>query len=40
MTLSCDKPFSKNGYGPGIYIGEATIVAVENMAGVFSGLRI
>ena len=33
MTLSCTRPWSTNGYGPGIYISEATVVNVEDISG-------
>jgi hypothetical protein len=33
MTLSCNKPYTKRNYGPGIYINEATIANVEDISG-------
>lgn len=33
MTLSCNKPFSTNTYGPGIYINEVTIVNAADISG-------
>ncbi|MBI5020551.1 MAG: hypothetical protein HZB59_03870 [Ignavibacteriales bacterium] len=33
MTLSCNKPFSKTTYGPGIYINEVTIVNASDISG-------
>ena len=33
MTLSCDSPYNRNSYGPGVYINEVTIAEVQDMAG-------
>lgn len=33
MTLSCDKPFSTNKYGPGIFVNKATIVDAVDISG-------
>ncbi len=33
MTLSCDNPWSNRTFGPGIFVSEATVAAIEDISG-------
>ncbi len=33
MTLSCENPWSKRTFGPGIFVSEATVAGIEDISG-------